>query len=164
MALVLKSDAFAEGGEIPSRYTCEGDDLSPPLAWEGLPEGTRSLVLIVDDPDAPDPAAPRMVWDHWILYNIPASCAGLPEGVAAAQLPEGTEEGINSWERTGYGGPCPPIGRHRYFHRLYALDLCLPVELGNVGKDNLLLAMEDHILAHAELVGTYEKETLREAV
>ncbi|NEV62950.1 YbhB/YbcL family Raf kinase inhibitor-like protein [Thiorhodococcus minor] len=164
MALVLKSDAFVDGSEIPRRYTCEGDDLSPPLAWEGLPKGTQSLVLIVDDPDAPDPAAPRMVWDHWILYNIPASCGGLPEAVAAAELPEGAGAGINSWGRTGYGGPCPPIGRHRYFHRLYALDVCLPAELGETGKDDLLLAMEDHILAHAELVGTYVKETLREAV
>ncbi|MBK1719338.1 YbhB/YbcL family Raf kinase inhibitor-like protein [Thiocystis violacea] len=160
MALVLKSEAFVEGGSIPRSHTCDGDDRSPPLVWENLPAGTESLVLIVDDPDAPDPAAPRMVWDHWILYNIPSTCAGLPEGVDADGLPEGTGEGINSWGRTGYGGPCPPIGRHRYFHRLYALDVRLPEELGTPGKDDLLLAMEDHILAHAELVGTYGKTAL----
>ncbi|QGU32144.1 YbhB/YbcL family Raf kinase inhibitor-like protein [Thermochromatium tepidum] len=156
MALVLKSDAFVDGGSIPLRYTCEGEDCSPPLRWENLPEGTRSLVLIVDDPDAPDPAAPRMVWDHWILYNIPPECGGLPEDAARTGLPAGTREGINSWGRTGYGGPCPPIGRHRYFHRLYALDVCL-ADLGTPRKDDLLLAMDDHILGHAELVGTYQK-------
>ncbi|BCU06288.1 YbhB/YbcL family Raf kinase inhibitor-like protein [Allochromatium tepidum] len=157
MALVLKSDAFVDGGSIPRDYTCDGEDRSPPLSWENLPEGTRSLALIVDDPDAPDPAAPRMVWDHWILYNIPPECGGLPEEAARHGLPEGTGQGINSWGRTGYGGPCPPIGRHRYFHRLYALDVRLPEALGTPGKDDLLLAMDDHILAHAELVGTYEK-------
>jgi Raf kinase inhibitor-like YbhB/YbcL family protein len=158
MALVLNSDVFVDGDPIPRRFTCEGEDISPPLTWDNLPAGTVSLGLIVDDPDAPDPAAPRMVWDHWVLYNLPATAPGLPEGVASADLPAGTGEGINSWGRTGYGGPCPPIGRHRYFHRLYALDTCLPSELGNPGKDDLLLAMDEHILAHAELVGTYEKQ------
>jgi Raf kinase inhibitor-like YbhB/YbcL family protein len=157
MSLVLKSDAFAYGGSIPSQYTCQGLDVSPGLYWEGLPANTESLVLIVDDPDAPDPAAPRMVWDHWILYNIPPSCTGLPEGVAQADLPPGCGQGINSWGRTGYGGPCPPVGRHRYFHRLYALDVMLPAELGVTTKDRLLLAMEEHILARVELVGTYEQ-------
>jgi Raf kinase inhibitor-like YbhB/YbcL family protein len=155
--LVLKSDAFEDGGEIPSKYTCEGEDLSPGLAWEGLPEGTASLVLIVDDPDAPDPAAPRMVWDHWILYNLPPDAGGLAEGVPAHRLPPGCGQGINSWGRTGYGGPCPPIGRHRYFFRLYALDSPLPPGLGTPTKDGVLLAMEDHILARTELVGTYQK-------
>lgn len=126
MALVLNSDAFVDGDPIPRRFTCEGENVSPSLTWDNLPAGTESLVLIVDDPDAPDPAAPRMVWDHWVLYNLPATAPGLPEGVAAGVLPAGTGEGINSWGRTGYGGPCPPIGRHRYFHRLYALDTCLP--------------------------------------
>jgi Raf kinase inhibitor-like YbhB/YbcL family protein len=157
MALVLKSDTFIDGGEIPRRCTCEGADLSPALLWENLPEGTETLVLIVDDPDAPDPKAPRMVWDHWILYNIPPDCGGLPEGVQSGDLPPGAGEGINSWGRTGYGGPCPPIGRHRYFHCLYALDTRLPEALGEVGKDHLLVAMDEHILARAELVGTYEK-------
>jgi Raf kinase inhibitor-like YbhB/YbcL family protein len=156
MSLVLKSDAFVDGGQIPSRYTCEGEDISPPLAWEGLPEGTQSLVLIVDDPDAPDPAAPRMVWDHWILYNLPPG-GMLAEGVASRRLPDGTGQGINSWGQTGYGGPCPPIGCHRYFHRLYALDVKLPDLLGTPTKDELLVAMDEHILARTELVGVYEK-------
>jgi Raf kinase inhibitor-like YbhB/YbcL family protein len=156
MSLLLKSDAFAEGAHIPVRYTCEGEDISPPLSWANLPEGTASLVLIVDDPDAPDPAAPRMVWDHWILYNLPPE-AMLAEGMTSDRLPAGTGEGINSWGRVGYGGPCPPIGCHRYFHCLYALDVRLPSELGNPTKDELLLAMEDHILDRTELVGIYEK-------
>ncbi len=157
MALVLRSEGFEDGGDMPTKYTCEGEDVSPGLYWEGLPPGTESLALIIDDPDAPDPAAPRMVWDHWILYNIPSSVGGLPEAVTSDALPPGCGEGINSWGRTGYGGPCPPIGRHRYFHRLYALDTRLPEELGQTTKDHLLLAMEEHILAHTELVGTYEK-------
>lgn len=157
MTLVLKSDAFDEGGDIPFKYTCEGENVSPGLHWHGVPDLTESLVLIVDDPDAPNPASPRMVWDHWILYNLPPSMGALAEGVAVAELPAGCGEGINSWGRTGYGGPCPPIGRHRYFHRLYALDTTLPVELGTPTKDELLLAMEDHILARTELVGTYQK-------
>lgn len=155
MSLALKSTAFVEGGDIPTRHTCEGEDVSPPLAWENLPDGTVSLVLIVDDPDAPDPAAPRMVWDHWILYNLPPE-GGLTEG-ASIRLPPGTGEGINSWGRTGYGGPCPPIGRHRYFHRLYALDVRLPEALGHPTKDELLVAMDEHILARTELVGVYGK-------
>ena len=109
-------------GEIPRKYTCDGEDLSPPLSWSGLPAGTKSLALIVDDPDAPDPKAPKMVYVHWVLYNIPADAAGLAEAIRAADLPRGTLEGLNDWGRTGYGGPCPPIGRHRYFHKLYALD------------------------------------------
>ena len=157
MSLVLRSQSFADGAQIGRKYTCEGENVSPSLYWEGLPSATQSLVLIVDDPDAPDPAAPRMVWDHWILYNLPPTLGGLPEGVDLAGLPPGCGQGINSWGRTGYGGPCPPIGRHRYFHRLYALDTCLPDELGSPTKDDLLLAMEDHILAHTELVGTYRK-------
>jgi len=156
MSLTLTSSAFSDGEEMPTYCTCEGDDLSPDLAWSGLPEGTHSLVLIVDDPDAPDPRAPRMVWDHWLLYNLPPGATGLPAGVRSQDLPEGTLEGINSWGRTGYGGPCPPIGRHRYFHILYALDLLLP-DLGQPTKDRLLAHMQGHILAHTELVGTYEK-------
>lgn len=159
MSLVLKSDAFVDGSPIPARYTCEGEDISPPLSWASLPEGTASLVLIVDDPDAPDPSAPRMVWDHWILYNLPPEAA-LAEGITSDLLPAGTGEGINSWGRTGYGGPCPPIGCHRYFHRLYALDVRLPSALGTPTKDELLLAMDEHILAHTELVGIYEKGRL----
>jgi len=121
-----------------------------------LPAGTRSLVLIVDDPDAPDPAAPRMTWVHWVLYNIPPSATGLAEGVAPGDLPAGARQGLNDWGRAGYGGPCPPIGRHRYFHKLYALDIVLPV-LGKPTKAALEQAMKGHVLASTELVGTYQR-------
>jgi Raf kinase inhibitor-like YbhB/YbcL family protein len=157
MAMTLGSTAFEAGGEIPIRHTCEGEDVSPPLSWSGVPEGTESLALIVDDPDAPDPKAPRMIWVHWVLYNLPPSSAGLPEAVSGADLPAGTLQGKNDWKRTGYGGPCPPVGRHRYFHKLYALDAVLP-NLDNPSKDRLLKAMEGHVLAETELVGTYEKK------
>lgn len=156
MELELTSSAFSRGQTIPRDYTCDGDDMSPPLAWERVPPGTESLVLIVDDPDAPDPAAPKMTWVHWILYNIPPSTTSLPPGVSRADLPPGTRQGLNDWKRTGYGGPCPPIGRHRYFHKLYALDVQLP-DLGTPTKAALEEAMADHILASAELVGTYER-------
>ena len=156
MSLTLTSPAFAAGGEIPTRYTCEGDDVSPPLAWSMLPAGTKSLALIVDDPDAPDPKAPKMTWVHWVIYNLPPSADALPEGAAAGALPAGTREGLNDWKRSGYGGPCPPIGRHRYFHKLYALDTVLP-DLGRPRKVALERAMQGHILAQAELIGTYAK-------
>jgi Raf kinase inhibitor-like YbhB/YbcL family protein len=154
MTLKLTSSAFSHDGEIPSKYTCEGDDLSPPLAWSGVPANAKSLALIVDDPDAPDPAAPKMTWVHWVLYNIPASAAALAEGAKA--LPAGTLQGLNDWKRTGYGGPCPPIGRHRYFHKLYALDTAL-ANLGQVPKAKLEGAMKPHVIAQAELIGTYQK-------
>jgi len=157
MALMLSSSAFAPNAEIPQRHTCQGDDISVPLAWHGAPAGTKSYVLIVDDPDAPDPKAPKMTWVHWVLYNIPPSVAGLPAGVQTATLPPGTHEGLNDWKRTGYGGPCPPIGRHRYFHKLYALDTVLP-DLGRPDKAALEKAMKGHVLAQAELVGTYQKK------
>ena len=150
----LTSSAFAHQGAIPGKYTCDGQDLSPPLAWADLPAGTRSLALIVDDPDAPDPAAPKMTWVHWVLYNVPPEASGLPEG--AKSLPAGAGEGLNDWKRTGYGGPCPPIGRHRYFHKLYALDTVLP-DLGKPTKSKLEAAMKGHVLAQADLVGTYQK-------
>lgn len=150
----LSSAAFAHQGAIPSKYSCEGADLSPPLSWNGLPPGTKSLALIVDDPDAPDPAAPKMTWVHWVIYNLPPTAQGLPEGASA--LPAGTLQGMNDWQRTGYGGPCPPIGRHRYFHKLYALDTVLP-DLGRPTKAALEKAMKGHILGQSELVGTYQK-------
>ncbi len=156
MPMTLTSTAFAEGGAIPRRYTCDGADVAPPLAWAGLPEGTRSLALVVDDPDAPDPRAPRMTWVHWVLYNLPPTAAGLPEGATESTLPPGTHEGRNDWRRTGYGGPCPPVGRHRYFHKLYALDAVLP-DLGTPTKARLEQALEGHVLARAELVGTYPR-------
>ncbi len=154
--MVITSTAFSHNGAIPRLYTCDGNDVSPPLAWSGIPIGTQSLVLIVDDPDAPDPAAPKMTWVHWILYNIPPAVTGLVEGVSPKELPAGTLQGINDWKRTRYGGPCPPIGRHRYFHKLYALDVILPA-LGNPGKLALERAMQGRILAKAELVGTYQR-------
>ena len=156
MALTLKSPSFSENGNIPSKYTCEGQDISPPLTWSGVPAGTKSLALIVDDPDAPDPRAPKMTWVHWVLYNLTPSSNGLPEGVSKNALPQGTLEGTNDWKRTGYGGPCPPIGQHRYFHKLYALDTVLP-DLGTPTKAQLEKAMQGHVLAQAELIGTYEK-------
>jgi Raf kinase inhibitor-like YbhB/YbcL family protein len=156
MAFTLTSQAFQEGGEIPPRYTCKGADVSPPLAWSGVPANAKSLVLIVDDPDAPDPAAPRMTWVHWVLYNIPASATCLPEGITAGTLPPGTLEGTNDFHRTRYGGPCPPIGRHRYFHKLYALDTVLP-DLHQPTRAALETAMTDHVVAHTELRGTFQK-------
>ena len=156
MALVLKSSVFDPAGAIPRQYTCQGEDVSVPLEWDGAPPGTRSFALIVDDPDAPDPAAPRIVWTHWVLYNIPAEAKILKEAVKPNELPPGTLEGLNDWKRTGYGGPCPPIGRHRYFHKLYALDTVLP-DLGEPDKAALERAMRGHVLEQAELIGTYIK-------
>jgi Raf kinase inhibitor-like YbhB/YbcL family protein len=156
MVLQIYSPAFDDGGEIPAKYTCEGADVSPPLAWEGVPVTTRSLVLIIDDPDAPDPAAPRMTWVHWVLYNLPAETDGLAEGIHAADLPAPTAAGVNDWKHTAYGGPCPPVGRHRYFHKLYALDTLLN-ELSKPGKAQVEAAMQGHILAQAQLIGTYQK-------
>ncbi len=156
MAMTLASGAFDHQGAIPKRFTCDGEDVSPDLAWSNLPDGTRSLALIVDDPDAPDPAAPQMVFVHWVLYNIPPELPGLPAGINAETLPSGAAEGINDFQRVGYGGPCPPSGRHRYFHKLYALDRVLP-DLSEPSKQELLKAMEGHILEQTELVGTYQR-------
>jgi hypothetical protein len=156
MTFKIESSAFTHQGTIPRKYTCEGSDLSPPLSWSGVPAGTKSLALIVDDPDAPDPRAPKMTWVHWVLYDLPPTATGLPEGAATGGLPAGTREGLNDWKRTGYGGPCPPIGRHRYFHKLYALDTVLP-DLGRPTKAALEKAMQGHVLAKAELTGTYQK-------
>jgi len=156
MGLALTSPAITAGGEIPILFTCEGSDISPPLEWTGVPDGTKGLVLIVDDPDAPDPAAPKMTWVHWVLYGIPPGAGSLPESVVSAALPAGTREGLNDWKRTGYGGPCPPIGRHRYYHKLYALDTELP-DLGTPTKAAVEAAMKGHILAEAVLMGTYQK-------
>lgn len=156
MSLKLESSTFAHGDAMPATYTCDGRNVSPPLAWSGVPPGTQSLVLIVDDPDAPDPAAPKMTWVHWVLYNIPPTATGLPEAVATTTLPPGTREGLNDWKRTGYGGPCPPIGRHRYLHKLYALDTVLP-DLAHPTKSRLESEMRGHVLAQAELIGTFER-------
>jgi Raf kinase inhibitor-like YbhB/YbcL family protein len=155
--LTLTSTAFAHTGEIPRLYTCDGKDISPPLSWAGIPASAKSLALIVDDPDAPDPRAPRMTWVHWLLYNLPITAAGLTEGVKSNALPAGTLEGINDSKRTGYGGPCPPIGHHRYFFKLYALDAVLP-NLKTPTKEQLLAAMNGHILAQTELMGAYQRK------
>jgi len=157
MTMEISSSAFRHEREVPRLYTCEGKDLSPPLVWEGLPKGAKSVALIVDDPDAPDPKAPKMTWVHWVLYNLPTSITGLPEAVHAADLPPGTRQGSNDWKRVGYGGPCPPIGRHRYFFKLYALDVVLP-ELAKPTKVELERAMQGHVLAEAQLMGTYQKK------
>jgi Raf kinase inhibitor-like YbhB/YbcL family protein len=156
MAFVLTSPAYANNGAVPKQYTCDGADISPPLRWSEAPQGTKSFALIVDDPDAPDPRAPKTIWVHWVVYNIPADAEGLPEDAAKHGLPAGTQQGFNDWRRAGYGGPCPPIGRHRYFHKLYALDTALP-NLGHTTKTQLLNAMQGHVLAEAQLVGTYQK-------
>jgi hypothetical protein len=156
MTLSLRSSAFDDGGEIPREHTCEGDDTSPPLSWSGVPQDTRSLVLIIDDPDAPDPAAPKMTWVHWVLFNIPPDATGLAAAMTSEQLPDGTGEGLNDWQRTGYGGPCPPIGRHRYFHKLYALDK-VQSAMQQPTKAEVEKAMAGHVVASAQLIGTFQK-------
>ncbi len=154
MALQITSPAFADGAEIPKKYTCEGEDVSPALAFSGVPEGTVSLVLIVDDPDAPDPKAPKMTYVHWVLFDLPPDTTEIIEGIV--DLPNATKSGLNDLKRTGYGGPCPPIGRHRYFFKLYALDTKLE-GLSGATKTDVVAAMEGHVLAEAQLVGTYQK-------
>ena len=157
MAFTLRSSAFDQGAEIPRRHSCEGDDASPPLAWSAPPAGTRSFALIVDDPDAPDPKAPKRTWVHWVVYDLPADARALAEGAGAGALPPGARSGKNDWGRPDWGGPCPPIGRHRYFHKLYALDTQLG-DLRTPTKAALARAMEGHVLGQSELMGTYEKK------
>ena len=157
MTLTLTSASFEDHGAIPARHTCDGKNVSPPLSWRGVPANAKSLVLIVDDPDAPDPDAPRTTWVHWLLYNIPPETHGLHEGIAAVALPHGTLQGTNDWLEVGYGGPCPPIGNHRYFHKLFALDAALP-DLKSPTKPALGAAMKGHIIARAELVGRYQRQ------
>jgi Raf kinase inhibitor-like YbhB/YbcL family protein len=156
LPLVLTSPAFTHDGHIPAAYTCEGKDLAPALAWSGVPANAKSLALVVDDPDAPDPKAPKMTYVHGVLYNIPARAAGIGESARGADVPAGAVQGTNDWKRTGYGGPCPPIGRHRYFFKLYALDTVLP-DLGAATKPQLEAAMKGHVLEQATLMGTYQK-------
>lgn len=156
MALLLTSSAFRADGLIPVRHTCDGEDISPALHWSGAPATTRSFVLIVDDPDAPDPKAPKMTWVHWVVYDIPADTAGLPEGATNSRLPRPAREGVNDFRRTAYGGPCPPVGRHRYFFKLYALDTTLE-GLDAPTKADVEAAMRGHIVAQAQLIGTYQR-------
>ncbi len=151
----MESTAFAHERGIPRKYTCEGANVSPPLAWSGVPAAARSLVLIVDDPDAPDPAAPRATWVHWVLYDMPPTVPGMAEAAGPPAAP--TRSALNDWKKPGYGGPCPPIGRHRYFHKLYALD-CALGDLGSgATKAQVEKAMAGHVVGKAELVGTYQK-------
>ena len=152
MTFTITSTAFQDGGAIPARYTCQGRDVSPPLSFAGVPAGTLSVALVVEDPDAPDPAAPRMVWDHWVVWNIQPSMVEIPEG----ETPAGAIIGRNSWSENSYGGPCPPIGTHRYFFKAFALDTTLDLP-PTVDKQKLLAAMQGHVLATAEMVGTYRK-------
>jgi len=151
IAMQLSSPAFSNNSKIPTKYTCSGEDIPPPLSWSGIPEGTKSLVLIMDDPDAPSGN-----WDHWILYNIPPTTTGLAENTH--NYPTGTDFGMNSWQKAEYGGPCPPKGDdpHRYFFTLYALDTKLPGHIAP-SKTTITMAIEDHIIDQAELVGLYER-------
>lgn len=156
----LESPAFPNEGPIPAEYTCEGRNVSPPLRWSDIPSDAKSLVLIVDDPDAPDPARPQRPWTHWLLYNIPPTTTALDAGVRL--LPPSALEGVNDWHRIGYGGPCPPVGRHRYFFKLFALDTSLR-DLNEPDKAFLLHAMQPHVIAEAQWIGTYEKTGTRSA-
>ncbi len=152
MALVITSSAFSDGQAIPNRYSCDGPDVSPDLAWSGVPEGAASLALICDDPDAP-----MGTWVHWVLFNIPADADGLPAEIPSdAALENGARHGTNDFRRLGYGGPCPPGGTHRYFFKLYALDTMLELDSG-ITKAQLLEAMEGHVLAEGQLMGTYSR-------
>jgi Raf kinase inhibitor-like YbhB/YbcL family protein len=149
----MTSASFDREGPIPSKYTSDGENISPPLAWTGAPPGTKSFALIVDDPDAPDPKSPRMTWVHWIAFDIPPEVSAIAEG----DLPDGAREGLNDWRGIGWRGPSPPVGRHRYFHKLYALDTTLP-NISRPDKATLERAMRGHVLAETSLVGTYEKK------
>lgn len=153
MAWSLKSPAFSEGAVIPKKYTCQGSDLSPQLEWEKPPAGTKSIALICDDPDAP-----MGTWVHWVLWNLPADLTSLPEGIGkSAPLPQGAQQGMTDFRRPGYGGPCPPPGKpHRYYFKLYALDITLVLPYKS-SKEDLLKAMHGHILAEAVLMGTYQR-------
>jgi len=153
----ISSTAFHHEDAVPSRYTCDGSNVSPPLVWSDVPEGTKSFAIVVTDPDAPDPKAPKTTWVHWVLYDLPGDARGLREAIPVKGLPAGTFEGSNDWGRTGYGGPCPPIGRHRYVHTLYALDTTL-ADLDRPTRAALLAAMQGHVLATAELIGTYQRQ------
>jgi len=153
MAFEIKSAAFSNGAAIPRQHTCEGRDISPELQWEGAPVGTVSFALVCDDPDAP-----MGIWVHWVIYNIPVVAGGLPEGIATSEsLKDGILQGYTDFQRTGYGGPCPPPGKpHRYFFRLYALDAMLTIK-GKVTKESLLSAIQGHVLAQAGIMGTYKR-------
>lgn len=148
----IRSDAFTEGGMIPTKYTCDGENISPPLSWTGIPEGTRTFALICDDPDAPGGT-----WVHWLIWNLPVTARELVEHIPPVELlPGGAEQGKNDFRKIGYGGPCPPRGNHRYFFKLFALDNQLPLKHGAI-KTDLLKAMNGHILSEALLMGRYQR-------
>ena len=152
MTISLTSNAFIEGAMIPQRYSCDGEDISPSVAWSNVPSGTRSLALICDDPDAP-----VGTWDHWVMYNIPAHVTSIQEGITDKPiLDNGAVQGKNSWGRIGYGGPCPPSGTHRYFFKIFALDTLLDLKSGST-TSQLIDAMEGHILAQGQLMGRYQR-------
>lgn len=156
LSFIIATQAFSPQGEIPSTYTCDGRNISPQISWSNVPNNTKSLALIVDDPDAGDPENPKtMNYVHWILYNIPTQSMSLPENVMTEKLPYGTLEGLNDWGKTGYGGPCPPTGTHHYHFKLYALNTILP-DLKHPTKAQLEQAMDKHIIEMTELVGTYK--------
>ncbi len=154
MSVQLTSSAFAEGESIPVRFTCQGEDISPPLLWTHVPDGTKSLALICDDPDAP-----VGTWVHWVMYDIPPGFTGLTEAIPTTEVtPYGAKQGVNDFKRIGYGGPCPPPGKpHRYFFKIYALDI-EPGFPAEARKADLLRAMEGHVLAEGQLMGVYERE------
>ncbi|MDH7599598.1 MAG: YbhB/YbcL family Raf kinase inhibitor-like protein [Sedimentisphaerales bacterium] len=148
----VTSTAFADGGIIPSKYTCDGQDISPPLQWEGVPSGARSIAIISNDPDAP-----VGTWVHWVIWNIPPTATGLPEALPRdPKLPDGARQGINDFGRPGYGGPCPPSGTHRYYFKVYALDTLLDLPT-TARKPDLLKAMQGHVLAEGMLMGRYSR-------
>jgi hypothetical protein len=152
MAIIVSSSAFQEGGVIPAKYTCDGNDVSPPLKWAPVPEGTKSIALISDDPDAP-----MGTWVHWVMWNIPAGVSELAEYVPPKpELPDGSRQGISNFRRCGYGGPCPPSGVHRYYFKIYALDTMLDLP-SSARKADLLKAMKGHILAEGQLMGKYSR-------
>lgn len=154
MSIQMTSTAFADGESIPAKYTCDGSDVSPPLTWTNAPAATKSFMLLADDPDAP-----AGTWVHWVVYNLPASAASLPENVAKSQYIAGNAcQGLNDFNRLGYGGPCPPAGKpHRYFFKLYALDVMPDLKPGRT-KADALKAMEGRVLAQGQLMGTYQRQ------
>jgi Raf kinase inhibitor-like YbhB/YbcL family protein len=156
--LRISSPSFGHGGSIPRNHTADGADLAPPLAIEGVPPGTKSLALIVEDPDAPDPAAPQRIFVHWIVYDMQPSTRSLPLGADRDGLPAGSRQGRNDFGVTGYGGPAPPVGRHRYLFRLFALDTRFGERLGHPRRADVMTAMDGHVIEEAEVMGTYERE------
>ena len=156
MSLTITSPAFEHEQTIPARHTCEGENISPALDWRGVPDAAQTLALIVEDPDAPDPAAPQRIFTHWVVYNLPPDSSGLEESVSAERLPRGARFGRSDFERSSWGGPCPPVGEHRYYFKLYALDAPLPTA-EPLTRARLLDAIEGHVVGYAELLGRYAK-------